>query len=137
MSNRPTGITILAILALIGGLYLLFIGGFSTVIGPMVGLEMTTQTDDATAMAVGGAMTIMGIGTLVVGIFQLVAAYGLFTLKSWAWILMVIMQVLSLIMNGFKLTAPDKTPAVVAVVIAAVILYYLFRPTVKQAFGRT
>jgi len=137
MSNRPTGITILAILALLGGLYLLFIGGFSTIIGPMMGQEMTTQTDDATAMAVGGAMTIMGIGLLAVGIFQLVAAYGLFTLKSWAWMLMVIMQVLSLIMNGFRLAGPDKSPAIVAIVVAAAIMYYLFRPNVKQAFGRT
>jgi len=137
MSNRPTGITILAILALLGGLYLLFMGGFSTILGPMVGQEMTAQTDDATAMAVGGAMTVMGIGMLAIGVFQLVAAYGLFTLKSWAWMLMVITQVLSLIMHGFSLTAPDKTPAVVAIVIAAAILYYLFRPNVKQAFGRT
>jgi energy-converting hydrogenase Eha subunit G len=51
--------------------------------------------------------------------------------------LTVVMQVLGLIVNGLKLTGPEGGAAVVSIVISAGILYYIFRPHVKQAFGRT
>ena len=136
MSERPTGITILAVLAVIGGIISLFFGGFMAFLGPPMGVEMTKETDEALGAAFGGAMMAMGIAFVVHGLLQLVTAYGLFTLKGWAWLLAVVMQVLSLVLNGIQLFRGEVGGAVIAVVIAGGILYYLFRPHVKQAFGR-
>ena len=137
MSQRPTGITILAVLAVIGGLFSLAVGGFMTFLGPMVGNEMAKQAADASAAVYGGAMMILGIGLLVHGLLQLVAAYGLFTLKGWGWMLAVLVQFLSLILNGLQVFQGQIGGAIAPVIIAAGILYYLFRPHVKAAFGRT
>lgn len=136
MAERPTGVTILAILALIGGLFSLFFGGFETIFGPMVSQEAVKQTGDESMAAAGGLIAIMGIGFLIHGVIQLIVAIGLFTLKGWAWVLAVIAQVLSLVLNGLNLTGGQMTGPVVGILIAAGILYYLFRPHVKQAFGR-
>ena len=116
MSNRPTGVTILAILALIGGLLNLFFGGVEAVMGPMA---------------------IMGIGLLVVGVLQLVVAFGLFTLKGWAWMLAVVLQAIAIILNVFRMGGENTVPVVIATLVSVGILYYLFRPHVKQAFGRS
>ena len=136
MSERPTGVTILAVLAVIGGLISLFFGGFTAILGPAVGVEMATQTDDPLAPAVGGLMLAMGIAFVVHGLLQLVTAYGLFTLKGWAWVLAVAMQVLSLVLNGVQVFRGQLGGAVIAILIAGGILYYLFRPHVKRPFGR-
>ena len=136
MTQRPTGITILAVLAVIGGLLSLFFGGFMALIGPGMSVEMATQSDDPMAPAVGGFMAVVGVALLLHGVLQLVTAYGLFTLKGWAWMLAVIVQVFSLVVNGLQLFQGQVGGAVVAILIAAGILYYLFRPHVKQAFGR-
>ncbi len=136
MSQRPTGVTILAVLAVIGGILSLFFGGFMAFLGPAVGQEMAEQDGEAYGAEFGGLMMAMGIAFVVHGLLQLVTAYGLFTLKAWAWLLAVVMQVLSLVLNGIQLFRGEVGGAVIAVVIAGGILYYLFRPHVKQAFGR-
>ena len=136
MSNRPTGVTILAVLAIIGGLISLALGGFMTFMGPMIGNEMAKQSTDASGTVFGGVMAFVGIVLLVQGLLQLVASYGLFTLKGWAWLLAVLLQILSLVVNGFQIAQGQRGGAIGAAIIAAAILYYLFRPHVKKAFGR-
>ena len=136
MPERPTGVTILAVLAVIGGLISLCFGGFMAFLGPAVGVGMTQQTGAAVGAAYGGLMAAMGIAFVIHGLLQLVTAYGLFTLKGWAWLLAVAMQVLSLVLNGIQIFRGQVGGAVIAILIAGGILYYLFRPHVQQAFGR-
>lgn len=136
MSERPTGVTILAVLAVIGGLIALFFGGFMAFMGPALGVEMTKQTSEAASAAYGALMTGLGVALLVQGLLQLITAYGLFTLKGWAWVLAVILQLFSLAVNGLQLVRGQIGGPVIAMLIAAGILYYLFRPHVKRAFGR-
>jgi len=137
MSERPTGITILAVLAVIGGLFSLVYGGFMTFTGPAMGVEMGKQMGDATAGgAFGGLWTALGIAFLTLALLQFVTAYGLFALKRWAWLLAVAMQAVSVMLNGIQLFRGQVAGSVIAVAIAVGILYYLFRPHVKRAFGR-
>jgi uncharacterized membrane protein (DUF2068 family) len=124
------------VLAVIGGLVAVFFGSFMAFLGPAVGVEMTKQTGDASTAAYGGIMAVLGFAFLIQGLIQLVTAYGLFTLKGWAWLLAVIMQVFSLVLNGVQLFRGEVGSAVIGVLIAGGILYYLFRPHVKRAFGR-
>ena len=136
MSERPTGVTILAVLAVIGGLMSLFFGGFTALLGPAVGGELAKEAGESYGTEFGGLMMAMGIAFVVLGLLQLFTAYGLFTLKGWAWLLAVVMQVLSLVLNGIQIFRGQVGGAVVAALIAGGLLDYLFRPHVKRAFGR-
>lgn len=136
MQARPTGITILAILAavggalvLLGGLAALGLGGFAlSVGGPMV-------------KAIGVLVTLSGVLALAVGLLDLALAYGAWTLQPWAWTLGVIVEVLAIVRSGvFVLGVHHKVATfageLVPLAIALLILYYLFTPRVRAAFGR-
>ncbi len=125
--TRPLGITILAILAIIFGAAPLF---FALATFGVLGSEMLGATAQ-----LGQASLFLGILSLVVGALYLAFGIGAWTLKPWAWTLGVWSQVLALIQACFHLFSSGRTVLVDAL-IAAVILYYLFRPHVKQAFGR-
>jgi hypothetical protein len=121
--QRPTGVTILAVLAIIfGALGLLgaitIIGGGAVVSSPLV--------------------TILGVITLITSALALAFGIGAWTLKPWAWTLGVANYILSLVVSVIFIVTGLSTigSQIVGIVIAAAILYYLFTPTVKQAFGR-
>lgn len=134
---RPTGVTVIAVLCLIGGILgilgavsLLFFGGAMGTGGAAAG--------DGQTAGLGAGMFIIGGVGLIASIFNLIVAYGLFTLKGWAWIVAVVLQVLHIVTNGANMLQGVKGigSVIVGIVIAAVILYYLFQPHVKQAFGK-
>jgi len=127
---RPTGITVLAIVAaiegviqLFGGAGLLFLGGIAA------GL---------TGGATGGLAPLVGIVDLVVGVVFLALAYGFWTLKTWAWVVGAAMAIIQIVLGViFWLMGYGSILGVgISVVIAAVILWYLMQPTIQSLFGR-
>ena len=118
-AQRPMGITILAVLAIIGGALnvLAALGGFSAGLGSFLG--------------------ILSLLILVLGIAQLAFGYGAWTLQPWAWTLglavegAIILFDILLILAGASITS-----VLIGVVVAAAILYYLFTPEIKKAFGQ-
>jgi hypothetical protein len=121
--QRPTGVTILAVLAIIFGA--LGILGSITIItgGALVG---------------GALISILGVITLITSALALAFGIGAWTLKPWAWTLGVANYILSLVVSVIFIISGASTigQQILSIVIAAAILYYLFTPTVKQAFGR-
>jgi hypothetical protein len=127
--GRPTGVTILAVLAAISGVISLF-GGLG-----IAGLGYLA----AGGGVVSGFTTMLWIVLLVLGLIELVLAYGFWSLRPWAWSLGigvqgagVVINVLQFVNNGAALTS-----TVVSVLVAAAIIYYLLQPHVRAAFGRT
>lgn len=120
--GRPTGVTVLAVLAAIGGVLGLL--GSLAIIGIL--------------SAAGGIFMVLGLVTLVLSILYLVFAYGAWTLKPWAWTLGVAITAVSILFTILGLTqgTQEITGALISVVISGVILWYLFRPEIKAAFGR-
>ena len=146
MKKRPTGVTILALLAIVGGILGIFgslaivvlggfIGGASAI--PDVqqaagGADAATQVANAAAAAVG-----VGVATFVISVIQLIFGLGAWLLKKWAWTIGVLvegLQILSVIVGW--LVSGFTGSSLITLAIAAVILWYLFRPNVKAAFGR-
>jgi len=132
--TRPTGVTVLAVLSIIsgvlsllGGFGALLLGGLATVGGAAQG--------NADAAALGIVAVVIAVTLLITGALSLVVAYGLWTLRGWAWITAIVLQVIGLAMNGFNLFQ-GSSGAVFSIAIAVVVLYYLFRPNVKEAFGK-
>jgi hypothetical protein len=119
--KRPLGVTIVAILMIINGIILIAggIGGVS--VGAVMGIPLIG--------AASGVLVALGIAALIV-------AWGLIKGKGWAWIVTVILSIISIIMSIIAI-AGGNFGAVINLVISGVILYYMYRPEVKAYFGRT
>ncbi len=117
--DRPIGITIIAILMIISGI-LFIIGG--------IGL---------TALGVVSLVFLAGgIGSILLGIASLVVAWGLLKGAGWAWIVTLILTIISIIVNVASL-AGGNTANIIGIIINGIIIYYLYRPNVKSYFGRS
>jgi hypothetical protein len=130
MKQRPTGITILAILAVIGGL--LGLCGSITLFG-VGGLGVMAGEVSSGAMA--GIFGALGV---VSALLYLAFGFGAWTLKPWAWLLGIIGAGLAIASNLLSLLTGNAgiVAALISLIIPGVILWYLFRPEIKAAFGR-
>lgn len=127
--ERPTGVTILAILAAIGGVFGIFGGLTLLVSGAYIGAA-TGSTD------LGGLASLVGAVLLISGIFGVAFAWGAWGLRPWAWLLGVVIQAVNIVIGAFQLIN-GQTGSILGIAIAAGITYYLFQPGIKAAFGRT
>ena len=117
---RPTGITILAVLAGIGGVLMAISGIALTVLG---------------AVAFGGLGALLGLAFLAVAALYLAFCVGGLQMQPWAWPLGVVGAAASAILSILQLIGGDFSQGI-SLLIAGGILYYLNQPTIKAAFGR-
>ena len=107
--HRPIGVTILAVLTIIGGVLFLLLGivviAFSSL---LVGVGLP--------LGFGLTGSILGAIVLIFGILWIAVGSGLLNLRPWAWWLAIIVMVLSVVGS---LTAP------VAAILPGLILVYL------------
>lgn len=134
---RPTGVTILAILALIGGIFS-FIAGLGLIAGGALLGGMVGGTEGA---ALGGLAFVFGLVTLAQAIAYIGFAYGGWTLKPWGWALGIILALFSIVWTVITAVvsgdiAGSLVSSIIPLAVAGVILYYLNTPAVKSAFGR-
>jgi uncharacterized membrane protein (DUF2068 family) len=110
--TRPLGITIIAIIAAIHGI-LGIIGGMT-----LMGSSMT-----------------FAVIAVVLGILDLILAWGLWTLQRWAFWATVVIEILALLNGIFGFSQRIVSGGIVDIVIALVVLIYLFAdPNVRAAF---
>lgn len=136
MPDRPTGITVLAILAGLLGI-LLVIGGI--VLGAMA--SVLSDLIETYAPQIGvGVIDFAGIFTaflvaiagvaFILGILYIVVAYGFWTGAGWSRWLAIILLILDII--GGLISLPG---GIITIIIAGLILWYLMQPHVKAFFG--
>lgn len=131
--QRPSGITILAVLALIGGLLSLFAALAFFGLGALTSAALGTVG----GFVFGGVAIVLGIITLISAALSLAFAYGAWNLKPWGWLMGVASQGLSVLITLINIVrGADFLGQLLSLVIAGAILYYLFTPEVKRAFGR-
>jgi len=127
---RPMGITVLAVLSAIGGV-LGILGGVA-----LIGLGGLAAATTGSA-AFFGLGAIWGVILLATAVASLAFAYGAWTLKPWAWPLGVALAIISLALSALTvISGGDIGSQIIGVVIQAIILYYLFQPSIKSLFGR-
>ncbi|MDQ4073570.1 MAG: hypothetical protein M3162_04610 [Thermoproteota archaeon] len=112
---RPFGVTIIAILAVLGGIGSLLIG-LIVLIVPILGIIF------------GGFLIIIGLAYFAV-------AYGLWNGLSWAWVLTILVSALGIV-AGLATIIVGTGGSLLYIIVNAVIIYYLFRSDVKAYFGR-
>lgn len=130
--QRPLTVTILAILAAVGGV--------GAVLGIVVGavIHGPGSLDEIEA--------IMVLGALAMSALYVAFAYGAWKLRSWGWALGIVAGAASIVLTtavlvrGWADLMVDAPPlavvALLVIVIAAVSLFFWFRPEVKAAFER-
>lgn len=110
--TRPLGITIIAVIVAIYGV-LGIIGGFMLL----------------------SASTGLAVIALILGILELVLAWGLWNLQSWAFWATAIVEALAVLNGIFAITQNSAASGIVSIVIALAVLIYLFAdPNVRPAF---
>jgi lysylphosphatidylglycerol synthetase-like protein (DUF2156 family) len=127
--QRPTGITVLALLNFIGGGLAILLGIVFIAAGPIMA-QIASGLPPIFSVLVGA----LGIGFLIAGLIGLVVGWGLWTGKGWAWWLTVILEALGLLSGLAGIARGDPT-SLIGLLIAALILWYMFKPHVKDFFG--
>lgn len=138
--NRPTGVTIIAVLSFLGAFFLAIIA-----VGFLVGGALIAT------LGVSLPSSLVGIGAAVAACFFFAVAVvdvfngiGLLKLRNWARILTIVLVGLGLlsatlgVLNGlfhFRILLLLRETCIAAIDLW--ILLYLFKPHVKQAFGTT
>jgi len=139
--QRPTGVAVIAILSFLFaglcvlGALLFFVGGafVGQILANMPGIS-----------ALGGSIVAaVGVVFLLIGALYAITGYGLWALKNWGRVIMIVLMSLGLVFGLIGLvavfsnfTAGMAVGQVIRLVICAWILWYLFQPNVKQAFGQ-
>jgi hypothetical protein len=127
MAARPIGITILAILAAVDGLWHLAAG--SIFIGfQLAGLFVVDARDLA------GYPTLWGIIQIAVGVVLLVVAAGLWSLVRTAWTAALVVALASLAIHVLNGLGTGEWQLVTGVLLPVAILWYLTRPDVRSSF---
>ena len=127
--HRPTGITIISVLMIIGGLILLFTGITPLLIGPLMSTDSNYQTS-------GFLITIGGLTLVVLGIASLVVSWGLLKGKRWARTITLIISFISIIIAIISLVSSRDLIHIISVIIYGIIIYYMFTNKVKLFFGK-
>ncbi|HZB81168.1 MAG TPA: hypothetical protein VE264_07825 [Nitrososphaera sp.] len=158
-TSRPLGVTIIAILQIIGGAFMLIFGIGLITLGaflPTLPPSAFNQTDiqgNLTAaqipipppssdspMAVqsflGGLGIAFGAVLVAIAVVSFVVAYGLLKGKGWAWTVSIILSIISIVWNAITLITAANYGGIISIIISGIIIYYLFRPHVKAYFGK-
>ncbi len=123
--DRPLGVSILAILGFIGGAFMLLTGAIFAAMLPTMSLYIHQMPQMASIFIKFGSIIF-----LVMGLVSLVVSYGLWTGKTWAWWIYIVILVLGLISAILSLP-----PGITGLIINGVVLYYMTRGHVKRYFG--
>lgn len=126
---RPTGVAVLAILDLIGGILALLVGVL------LVGIGGTGILSQFGYGFYSGFVSLFGGIIVIVGVLALVVGWGMWTGKRWAWVLAIVLYALGILSNLGSL-AGGSVSSIVGLLIYALLLWYMFRPHVKAFFGR-
>jgi len=140
--ERPTGVTILAVLYFIGTAFLGLCGILFIVGGSMLSGLAQSGGPGSALLAAGGA--VVGAIFLVLALLELAIGIGFIKLQNWARVVAIVFTgigVLFGVLGMFSLLAHVMVFALmirfIVLALQIWILVYLFKPHVKQAFGAT
>lgn len=120
--QRPTAITVIAILqliggilALLGGIALIGLGGLAT-----TSTMMGTDADVAAGGMLAAISGVMGFVLIALGVLDLVGAYGAWNLKKWAYMYLMVL-------NGISGALSLVSFNIIGIAISGVVLYFVYQ----------
>lgn len=135
MAERPLLITIIGIITILVALVFAVLGIGLLLLPESAIVDIWNQYPDyadTTFEAFKAATTVVGGALLIMGIVEFIIGFAL--LRGWtvAWYLGIIIYGVNFVASLITIMT---LVSVVPLVLSAVILYYLFRPNVKEFFG--
>ena len=143
--KRPTGVTILAILQIIGAIILLIAAVGMFAVGALSGIEEVKEAigEDVPEWFVDNAAMFFGAMGVIFLIFAIVCfglGYGYMKGIGLAWTLGIIFAVLSIFGEFINLIIDRSLDTIIGsilgIIIPLIIIYYLTRPHIKEFFGK-
>ena len=131
MTQRPIGITVIAILMIIGGLILIFTGLTPLFMGPIISFD-----SDIVTSQLGLLITIGGLVLVGLGIASLIVSWGLLKGKGWARVITLIISIIAIIVAIITLISSEDLIHIISVIIYGLIIYYMFTKKVRVFFGK-
>jgi uncharacterized membrane protein (DUF2068 family) len=130
IAARPTGVSALTAVLIIGGIINLVAGAFSLVLASVylswLGLLAGTGQQ-------GLLLSLGSFVSFVAGVVSFILAYGLWKARGWAWTWTLISCIVGLVIS---IIAIAVGVGIIGIVIYAIIIYYLTRARVKAFFGK-
>ena len=120
--HRPTGITIISILMIIGGIILLFTGITPLFLGPLISIE----SSDYAISELGMLTTIGGLVLVGLGVASFIVSWGLLKGKGWARTITLIISIIAIIFAIISLASIRDLIHIIPIVIYGIIIYYMF-----------
>ena len=137
MKKRPTGISILfwvylilGILSLLWSGSVLGIGGLSSFVGGIFGME--------NVLGFGSTSAWPGYVGIITAVVQIIVAFGLASMKKWAWVLAIIAVGLTILQGVVGIFAGGTFAFIcgsLGLIVPIIILFYLLRADIRTAFG--
>jgi uncharacterized membrane protein (DUF2068 family) len=116
MADRPLGVTIICILQFIGAIILIILGALLVLGG----------------LFLGPLLAVVGAVFLVLGLISFFVTFGLWKLKSWAFWITIIINIIEIVTGiGSAVAAGDYSP-ILSIIIPLIVVIYLF--TVRDHF---
>jgi hypothetical protein len=127
MQQRPTGVAVLAVAAaVLGALALIGAAAWWNASEELVWLPSIHAERQIAFILV------------VVGLCEVVFAYGAWRLRPWAWTFGVVLEAVALVLAVVQLGRQQLFDRhILTIVLAGFILWYLTTPRVRAAFGRS
>lgn len=136
--QRPTGVTIISVLAFIGAVCLLF-AALGMFLGGAILSSMAARPGMGALMGIGGV--IVGVVFLGIAVLDVVLGIGLWKLQNWARVLTIVLLIVSAILYAFGMLRSVVHFHLVRLFIQMIfiaidvwIAVYLSKASVKQAF---
>jgi hypothetical protein len=139
--GRPTGATVIAIIAAIQGVLLILVGLFVLLVGGALGGLIGGLAEGEGVPGLGPVFAGLGIffGIIIgaVGVLYILITYGVWGAKRWSWMLGVVVYIIALAFGVLGLAGGiDVGNLVIGVVLPVVVLYFFWQPDVKRYLGR-
>ena len=137
--ERPTGVTILAVLEFISAGFIILLG-LLLIVGMSVLGAMGGSGEGSGVMAVLGTLgAVAGVLVMILAVIPLAVGIGLWKLKNWARIVAIVFSGLGVASNLFGVIGGVTTgemvslsSGVIGLGVNVLILWYMFQPHVKQ-----
>lgn len=137
-AQRPAGISFLGVLFIFLGLFSLLWGALLLNFGAASSLAGLIFGADSLRL-IGSSNAWQGTLAIASGIIDFFVAYGLLGLRRWGWLLALIAVGITIIEGLLGIVSGGVWAFLcgsVGIIIPIIIVYYLLKPEVRQAFGR-
>jgi zinc-ribbon domain len=134
--KRPTGVTVLAVLNILGGIAGLAVGALLIGVAALASSTLVQQYPAlGTISGISSILYVLGALSLILGIVSIVLAIGFLGGKGWSWTLGIVVGVINIIVAIVE-TAIGFSSNIIGIIFPIIIIYYLMRPHVKAFFGK-